>query len=192
MFTLQGHLAFRSPYHGAGSLGPAANARNTHSADFVASLILWHGSEFVVDAMVKRRFGLFNSTDIAAYPKYEVSRFGNTGPTTLMPRNRLATVRASCLTLVVVERVGTAGKHPGEILGGADGLLVGLHRALPQGHAQTLKAQPLLKIAVRKVDAPPKIEVVSIGQAAEAVMTRAAPQSVGQVMRHRVLPHTAW
>ena len=86
------------------------------------------------------------------------------------------------LTLVVIERIGTAGQHPGEIFGGADGLPVGLHRALPQGHAHTLEAQPLLKIAVRKVDALPEIEVVSIGQAAQAVMTKAAPQSVGQVV----------
>ncbi len=34
-FILQGHPRFRSPYRGKNSLSPAANARNTLSADLV-------------------------------------------------------------------------------------------------------------------------------------------------------------
>ena len=97
-----------------------------------------------------------------------------------------------CPTLVIVERIGAAKKYPRKMLGRADGFPVGLHRALPQGHAHTPDSQLLLAIAVRKVDALPEIEVVGVDQAAQAVMTKAAPESGGQVVRSRVLPDTAW
>jgi hypothetical protein len=67
-FILQGHPAFRSPYRGARSLRPAANARNTLSTDLILGRRLWAGAEFVLDLSVTRGFGLSNSTGVAAFP----------------------------------------------------------------------------------------------------------------------------
>ncbi|MCW8087591.1 carbohydrate porin [Sabulicella glaciei] len=85
-FILQGHPAFRSPYRGPGSLSPAANARNTFSADLVLGRRLWQGAEFIVNASVTRGFGVSNSTGIAAFPNNEAFRLGTTEPYIYTPR----------------------------------------------------------------------------------------------------------
>ena len=85
-FVLQGHPRFRSPYRGAGSLGPAASARNTLSTDFLVGRRLWQGAEAIVDASVTRGFGLSNSTGVAGFPNNEAFRLGSTEPAFFVPR----------------------------------------------------------------------------------------------------------
>ncbi len=85
-FILQGHPRFRSPYRAEGSLAPAANARNTFSADLVLGRRLWQGAELIVNPQVTRGFGLSNSTGIAAFPNNEAFRLGTTEPYVSVPR----------------------------------------------------------------------------------------------------------
>lgn len=85
-FVLQGHPAFRSPYRGEASLSPAANARNTFSADLVLGRRLWEGAEFIVNPQVTRGFGLSNSAGAAAFPNNEAFRLGTTAPYLSVPR----------------------------------------------------------------------------------------------------------
>ena len=66
-FVLQGHPGFRSPCRAEGSLGPAANARNTLATELVLGRRLWHGAEFILDASVTRGFGLSQSRGVAAF-----------------------------------------------------------------------------------------------------------------------------
>ncbi|SDB71187.1 carbohydrate porin [Belnapia rosea] len=85
-FILQGNTRFNSPYRGAGSLSPAANARNTLSTDLLLGRRLWRGAEVIVDASVTRGFGLSNSTGAAAFPNNEAFRLGSSEPTFFVPR----------------------------------------------------------------------------------------------------------
>lgn len=85
-FVLQGITRFSSPYRAAGSLTPAAQARNTLSTDLILGRRLWHGAEVVVDASVTRGFGLSNSTGAAAFPNNEAFRLGSTDPYFFVPR----------------------------------------------------------------------------------------------------------
>lgn len=85
-FILQGHPRFRSPYRGAGSLGPAPNARNTFSSDLVLGRRLWEGAEAIVDVSITRGFGLSNSTGVAGFPNNEAFRLGSTDPYIYVPR----------------------------------------------------------------------------------------------------------
>ena len=85
-FVIQGHPAFRSPYQGAGSLTPGAQAANTFSSDIILGRRLWTGAEAVVDVSITRGFGLSNSTGIAAYPNNEAFRLGTSYPALFMPR----------------------------------------------------------------------------------------------------------
>lgn len=85
-FILQGHPGFRSPYRAAGSLRPAAQARNTFSADLILGRRLWEGAEFIVDPQVSRGFGLSDTTGAAAYPNGEAFRLGSTDVKGYVPR----------------------------------------------------------------------------------------------------------
>ncbi|MBS7811920.1 carbohydrate porin [Roseococcus pinisoli] len=85
-FILQGQAGFRSPYRAAGSLTPAAQARNTLSTDLIVGRRLWEGAEFIVNPSVTRGFGLSNSTGVAAFPNGEAFRLGTTEPNFFVPR----------------------------------------------------------------------------------------------------------
>lgn len=85
-FVLQGHPRFRSPYRGAASLSPAANARNTLSTDLLLGRRLWEGAELIVDASVTRGFGVSNSVGVAGFPNNEAFRLGSTEPNFYVPR----------------------------------------------------------------------------------------------------------
>ncbi|WP_191083474.1 carbohydrate porin [Roseococcus microcysteis] len=85
-FVLQGHPAFRSPYRDAGSLRPAAQARNTLSADLILGRRLWEGAEFILVTSLTRGFGVSNSTGLASYPNNEAFRLGSATPHIYTPR----------------------------------------------------------------------------------------------------------
>jgi high affinity Mn2+ porin len=85
-FILQGNAGFRSPYQGAGSLLPAAQARNTFSTDLILGRRLWHGAEVIVNPSVTRGFGISNSTGVASFPNGEAFRLGSSDPVLFFPR----------------------------------------------------------------------------------------------------------
>jgi high affinity Mn2+ porin len=85
-FILQGHPGFTSPYRAAGSLRPAAQARNTLSTDLLLGRRLWEGGEIIVNPSVTRGFGLSDSVGVAAFPNNEAFRLGTREPFLWVPR----------------------------------------------------------------------------------------------------------
>lgn len=99
-FVLQGHPAFRSPYQGAGSLTPAAQARNTLSADLVLGVRPWRGAELILDTQVSRGFGLSGTTGVASFPNGEAFRLGTENLVGYVPRAFLRQTIALSATTV--------------------------------------------------------------------------------------------
>jgi high affinity Mn2+ porin len=85
-FVLQGNLGFRSPYRGEASLSPAANARNTSSADLILGRRLWKGAEVILDASLTRGFGLSDTHGVGAFPNNEAFRLGTRNFHFFIPR----------------------------------------------------------------------------------------------------------
>jgi high affinity Mn2+ porin len=85
-FILQGQAGFSSPYRAAGSLTPAAQARNTLSTDLIFGRRLWQGADIIFNPSVTRGFGLSNSTGAAGFPNGEAFRLGTTEPNIFVPR----------------------------------------------------------------------------------------------------------
>ncbi|MDB5378272.1 MAG: Porin [Rubritepida sp.] len=85
-FILQGQAGFPSPYRAAGSLTPAAQARNTLSTDLIFGRRLWQGADVIFNPSVTRGFGLSNSTGAAAFPNGEAFRLGTMEPNFFVPR----------------------------------------------------------------------------------------------------------
>jgi high affinity Mn2+ porin len=81
--------AFRSPYQGPQSLGPAANGRETIDATLYAGIRPWPGAEIWINPEVDQGFGLSNTFGVAGYPSGEAYKIGKVDPYFLVQRGFL-------------------------------------------------------------------------------------------------------
>ena len=79
-FVAQGHDAFDSPFRGANSLNPTANARETWDVTLYGGVRLWRGAELWVDGEVDQGFGLSDTLGVAGFPSGEAYKVGAATP----------------------------------------------------------------------------------------------------------------
>ncbi len=79
-FVMQGHDAFDSPYRGANSLNPTANARETWDVTLYGGVRLWRGGELWIDGEVDQGFGLSDTLGVAGFPSGEAYKVGAATP----------------------------------------------------------------------------------------------------------------
>lgn len=70
----QGHLPFRSPYQGANSLSPTAQARNTSTMTAFLGFRPWEGGEIYLNPELMQGFGLDSVHGVAAFPNGEAQK----------------------------------------------------------------------------------------------------------------------
>jgi high affinity Mn2+ porin len=79
-FVAQANAGFHSPYRGANSLGPAANARETWDLTFYVGIAPWRGGELWADPEIDQGFGLSNTLGVAGFPSGEAYKVGRASP----------------------------------------------------------------------------------------------------------------
>ncbi|HEY2049339.1 MAG TPA: carbohydrate porin [Caulobacteraceae bacterium] len=85
-FVYQGHPSFRSPYQGANSLDPVANARETWDVTAYVGYRPWAGGELWINGEIDQGFGLDDTLGVAGFPSAEAYKVGKTHPYVRLPR----------------------------------------------------------------------------------------------------------
>jgi high affinity Mn2+ porin len=84
--TEQYHPAFHSPYQGAESLDPRAEAKETADVTLYAGFKPWAGAEIWINPEVDQGFGLSNTMGVAGFPSGEAYKVGANNPYLKLPR----------------------------------------------------------------------------------------------------------
>jgi high affinity Mn2+ porin len=85
-FVYQGHGAFTSPYEGANSLSPFADARETFDLTLFIGNRFWKGGEIWVNFEEDQGFGLNDTLGVAGFPSGEDYKVGHATPYPRLPR----------------------------------------------------------------------------------------------------------